>query len=236
MAVVQINGNGSTLNGGTYLDPQVQSIVIDEDFVCASLNATCLPATVTNSGAVAFAGMTGRNGCVSLTTGAVSAAGTASMGTNVNTVALGVSGQFTTLESEIYIFNNLSDGTDSFIVTSGYGDNLSGAVQTDGPFFRYTHSENSGRWTLVSAKGGVETTLDSGVTVAVNTWYNLRIDSYGNYITFFINDVNVGSITGTFSSATDFTGVLTGIWKTLGTGNRVLRVDWVYMYTIHGSR
>ena len=236
MSTVQINGNCNNINGTTYLDPQLQSILIDEDFICASLNATCLPATVTNSGSVAFAGMTGRLGCVSLTTGTVSAAGTASMGSNVNVVALGVSGQFISLESEVYVFNNLSDGTDSFIVTSGYGDNLSGAAQTDGAFFRYTHSENAGRWTLVLVKGGVETTLDSGITVVVNTWYNLRIDSYGNSFTFYINDINVGTMTGTFAPATEFTGVITGIWKTLGTANRVLRVDWVYMYAIHGSR
>jgi hypothetical protein len=234
MALIEINGNG-TLNGGIYLDPQLQSVAINEDFIAGALTGTVTPGTATNSGAVAFSGMTGRNGVVSCTTGTVSAAGACALGTNANTVCF--SSAVHILNMEIYLVN-LSDGTETFTVLAGYGDVLTAAAQTDGVFFRYTHGENSGNWTLVCETAGVEVTLDSGVAVAATTWINLRIETYGSSAaTFYINNVNVGTITTGIPTSTDFTGVNVGIYKSVGTSTRALRVDWIYMYSqFIGSR
>ena len=235
MAVIQINGNGNALNGSTYLDPQVQSIVIDEDFVAGVLTGTVTPGTATNSGALAFVGMTGRNGVVSCTTGVVSAAGACALGTNGNTVCFG--GAVHKIDMEVLMLN-LSDGSETFTIIAGYGDNLAAAAQTDGVFFRYTHAENGGRWTLVCEKATVETTLDSGIAAVANTWTNLRIETYDSTsATFYINDVNVGTISTNIPGSADFTGVNVGIYKSVGTSTRALRVDWIYMYsTFIGGR
>lgn len=234
MAVVEINGNGSNLNGSMYLNPQLQSILVDEDFVSGALTGTTVPATATNSGAVAFFGAAGRHGVVSCTTGAVSAAGACALGTNGNTISFG--NVFISFDTEIFL-PNLSDGSETFTVLVGYGDNLTSAPQTDGIFFRYTHTENGGRWTLVCERATVETTLDSGVAAVANTWTNLKIQTYNSTsATFYINDINVGTISTNLPTSAEFTGVNIGIYKSVGTSTRALRSDWVYIYAIHGSR
>jgi hypothetical protein len=234
MAVVNINGDG--LSQGGYLDPDYQSVIIDEDYVCGALTSTCTPATATNSGATAFAGMNGRLGVVSLTTGTVSATGACAMGTNANVISF-YDGLFMSFEAETYILNNLSTAGEDYTLISGYGDVLTVAGQSDGIYFRYNHALNGGKWQLVCEKAGVETTLDSGVLVAVNIWYNLKIETYGHdSATFYINDINVGTINTGLPSDSDYTGINVGIFKSVGTSTRAYRVDWMYLYASHGNR
>ena len=234
MAVVYLSADNK--GSGGYLDPQLQSILIDEDYVAGAFTGTVMPATATNSGAAAFAGMNGRLGVASLTTGAVSAAGACAIGTNGNVISF-YDGLFMSLETEVYLLTNLSTDVEAFTVIAGYGDNLAAAAQADGIYFRYTHNVNGGKWELVAEVGGVETVADSGITVAANTWYNLRIETYGHTsATFYIDDVNVGTIATGLPEDANHTGVNIGIFKSAGTSTRAYRVDWVYLYAMHGSR
>lgn len=180
--------------------------------------------------------MIGRQGVASLTTGSVSAAGSCAIGTNANVISF-YDGLFMSLDTEVYLLTNLSTDVEAFTVIAGYGDNLGAVDQTDGIYFRYTHTVNGGKWELVAEVGGVETVADSGVTVAANTWYNLRIETYGQTsATFFIDDVNVGTISTGLPTSTDYTGINIGIFKSVGTSTRAYRVDWLYVYAMHGNR
>jgi hypothetical protein len=139
--------------------------------------------------------------------------------------------------SEATLLTNLSTDVEAFTVIAGYGDNLAAAAQTDGIYFRYTHNVNDGKWELVAEVGGVETVADSGITVDVNTWYNLRIETYGHTsATFYIDDVNVGTIATGLPEDANYTGINIGIFKSAGTSTRAYRVDWVYLYAMHGNR
>jgi len=234
MAVVNIKGDG--FSSGGYLDPQLQSVLIDEDFTSAATTSAVTAATTTNSGAVAYAGMDGRQGVVSATTGTVSAAGACTLATNVNVLSF-YTGLFMSLEIEVLLLNNLSTAGEDFTIVSGYGDVLTVAAQNDGIFFRYNHAVNGGKWQLVAEVGGVETVADSGILVAVNTWYNLRIETYGtDSATFYIDDVNVGTINTGLPTTSSYVGVNCGIFKSVGTASRAYRIDWIYLYAMHGNR
>ncbi len=132
----------------------------------------------------------------------------------------------------------VSDGTDTFTYRAGFIDNTGGEA-TDGVFFRYTHTENSGRWTLVARSNNTETTLDSGVTMTANSWYKLRIEvsADGASARFFINGTLVGTITGANipTAAGRTTGVGNSIVKSAGTTSRNADSDYLYAQIIFNT-
>jgi len=136
-----------------------------------------------------------------------------------------------TSEHRLYInASALSDGTDTYRVYAGFNDN-SGTDGTDGVYFRYTHGENSGNWTAVCRSNSVETTLDTGTAVALNTWYRLRcvINANASSVEFFINGVSKGTITTNIPSGSGRETALYGnIRKTAGTSSRTMQWDYVY--------
>lgn len=123
--------------------------------------------------------------------------------------------------------HTLSDGTDTFYVFLGFTDSRSAAAQTDGCYFRYTHSENSGNWTCVTESNTTETTTDSGV--AADTSYHafeVKVNAAATSVTFYIDGSLVATHTTNIpSGAARQTGAHSGILKTVGTANRRLWVD-----------
>lgn len=127
----------------------------------------------------------------------------------------------------------LSDGTDTFCLVMGFGDNL-GAQNggTDAIAFRYSHGTNSGKFECVTRSNGTETASDSGITVATDTNYRLRIEinAAGTSVAFYIN----GTLT-----ATNTTNIPTGtarkanpmfnLLKLAGTNNRECYLDYIYL-------
>lgn len=67
----------------------------------------------------------------------------------------------------------LSDVTNTYSIWAGFGDRVT-AEPTDGTYFRYTHSVNSGKFECVTSNNATRTAVDTGVTVAAATWYRLR--------------------------------------------------------------
>jgi hypothetical protein len=123
----------------------------------------------------------------------------------------------------------LSDGTNRFICFSGLRDNWD-TDGTDGIFFKYSDTLNSGAWQCVTRSNSVATTVNTNVTIVAGTWYNLEIltDAAFTFVWFYINGTQV---------ATSNSNVLTGssrntsispasIMKTLGTVARSMDIDY----------
>jgi len=164
---------------------------------------------------------TGHPGCTLLTPSAVP--GQASIRTGSQAILFG-GGEV----RMICVFKtdaNLSDGTNTYTVRVGFQDSTSGAAATDGAYLRYTHSVNSGKWELVCASNATETTADSGITVAVSTWYQfeVRVNADATSVGFYINNNLVGTITTNIpTGAGRNTGVQAHINSSAGTARTIL--------------
>lgn len=123
---------------------------------------------------------------------------------------------------------DLSDGTDRYTFDVG----LFGAqtLAVDAIRFRYADNVSAGNWTVDTISASTSTTTDSGVAVAADTWYKLRIDinAAGSSITFYVNDVLVATHT------TNIPSVLVAprcrMLKALGTNSRQAYIDYFKMY------
>lgn len=132
------------------------------------------------------------------------------------------------LEQKLRTPSVLSDGTNTYSLRAGFLDSVS-VESTDGVFFRYTHSVNSGKWQFVTRANGVETITDTGVTVVISTDTKLQIqvNADGTKAWGYINDVAVASsITNIPNGAGRETGFGAMILKTAGVVARVFHVDY----------
>lgn len=123
----------------------------------------------------------------------------------------------------------LSNSTQRFKVIIGFVNILSGNQPSEGVYWRYGDNDNTGKWQAVCTTGGVETTIDSGVTVAAATWYNLAVDinSDGSIATFWLNNSIVGTITTNIPLSTAIQSAVS-IRKTAGTTARTVQIDYFY--------
>lgn len=122
----------------------------------------------------------------------------------------------------------LSNGTDTYTVWWGLTDGIASGDPTNGVFFRYTHSVNSGKFQKVTRAAGVETAADT--TVTSDTTYKIfeiRIDDAASSITFWIDSVQVGTAhtTNIPSTATSML-LFMKIEKSAGTTARRVDIDW----------
>jgi parallel beta-helix repeat protein len=125
----------------------------------------------------------------------------------------------------------LSDGTDTYTFRAGFIDQ-GGTESTDGCFFRYTHSANSGKWLGVCRSNNVETasTCDAGTTVAAATWYrlNVNVNSAASSADFQINGTSACQVTANIpASSARATGYGVQILKSLGTTARSFDIDYM---------
>lgn len=105
---------------------------------------------------------------------------------------------------------------------------------TMGVGFEYQFDQNGGRWQGITDYLA-ESSLDTGITVAVNTWYKLEfeVNADGTSVEFFIDDVSVG----TLSTAANIPSgniidnyVNIHIIKLAGTAARFYLIDAYYLY------
>lgn len=128
----------------------------------------------------------------------------------------------------------LSDATNTFSYLAGALDDITAyASIVDGLFFYYTHSVNSGKFQFVAESNSVSTVIDTGVTVAPNTNYKLRIEINANatQAIAYINGAVVATVTanipvGGGGNAGRNLGFGEGIIKSAGTTNRIILVDY----------
>jgi hypothetical protein len=127
-------------------------------------------------------------------------------------------------------FVALSDATNTYTFRTGRGDSVTGS-HTDSVNFRYTHAENGGKFLCVAIANGVETTADSGVSVAVDTWYTLEIVTNANATEarYYINGVLVGTITTNIPTGSGRgSALVTSVIRSAGTSSfDAVDVDYI---------
>lgn len=128
--------------------------------------------------------------------------------------------------------NALSDGTDTYTLRIGFGDAVNGEP-TDGVYFRYTHSANSGNWVGVGRSNNIETLLNSSTVVVAGAFMRLRIEinSDASVATFYVNGTSIGTVTSNIpQTAARETGIIHAIQKSVGTAARNQLIDYIMAY------
>ncbi len=128
--------------------------------------------------------------------------------------------------ARIYI-PTASDATDTYAVEVGMKASAGIGVTTNGFFFRYTHSENSGNWRAVSTVSGVGTatnTSDPGISGA---YQQLELIKRSNgFIGVYINGVWRTDMS--YSGTVDLQPVIL-ITKSAGTTTRNIEISDVFV-------
>lgn len=120
----------------------------------------------------------------------------------------------------------LPDGTESFALYLGFGDNMA-AAPTDGAFLYLDQANANFRYRTRS--NGSQTDVDSALAAVAATWYRVRItvNAAATSINFTINGANSQDIaTNIPSGAGRETGIMANIFKSAGTTSRSLYLDY----------
>lgn len=122
---------------------------------------------------------------------------------------------------------NLSDGTDTYSLYFGFGDNQGAGDQGNGAYFRYTHSVNSGKYQAVTASASSRTASDTGIA-ATTTYkvFSIVVNQAASSIGFYIDGALVATNTLNIPSSSTKLGVFLKIDKSAGTTSRRLSIDW----------
>lgn len=127
--------------------------------------------------------------------------------------------------------DTLSDAADTYDLRIGMTTDEGN--QADGPYFKYTHSENSGNWRLINNDGGSITTANTTTVVDTN-WhkFSFEINAAGSSVAFFIDNVEVTNsplTTDIFTSGT--TSPWVRINKSVGAVDSVIcYIDQFYLF------
>ena len=180
-------------------------------------------ASITSPSAVA-----GHPGILSASTGTTSGGQAGLFSATVSTMLLLGNNDAWSYESVLRI-PTLSDATNTFTVRAGFVDD-NAAESVDGCYFRYTNGTNSGRWQGVCRSNSTESTCDTGITVAANTWYrlNVSVNGAGNSADFATDGTSRCQITANIPTASGRdTGFGANILKTVGTTARTFQIDYM---------
>lgn len=125
---------------------------------------------------------------------------------------------------------DLSDGTNTFTYVTGFHDNNNnpGGI-VDGVYFRYIHSDSSGKWIACTRNNSSVTEVATNVTVAADTDYKLEISVIGGSAFFYINDVLKATISTNIPDDDNArtVSVINLFQKTVGTAERFAWVEWM---------
>ena len=180
-----------------------------------------------NTGASVVNAEVGRQGILNLITGTTNS-GRAAIGTH-NT-AINFANTNNNVFRSVIRLPVLSDATESFDLRVGFIDSVANDGN-NGVFIRYSHSRNSGNWELISRINGVQTLINTSVSVVANDWITVLISTNftSNTATLNINNTVVTNIniSGLNNSARR-TGAYVAVQKTAGVNNRVIHVDSLY--------
>ena len=128
----------------------------------------------------------------------------------------------------------LSDGTDTYAVEFGFGDqSTANGTITEGIYWRYTHSENSGNWTIKCVHASSTTSANTSSAADTN-WHVFKIvvNAAATSVAFYIDGSQVANSPITTNIPQD-TGQSTGpffrILKSAGSTARYLLMDAFFM-------
>lgn len=132
---------------------------------------------------------------------------------------------------------SLSTVSDEYSVALGHCINSGASLVNDGCAFTYNRLSTGANWQAISRAGGSQTTLDTGVAVAANTWQKLGfvVNAAGTSVEFFIDGVSVGTISTNVATVASREGAW--ILKSAGTTARLLQLDyWLSAITFTTQR
>ncbi len=128
----------------------------------------------------------------------------------------------------------LSDAVQEYVLRSGlFSISLPNTIDF-GVGFEYQFDQNGGRWQGIT-DATAESSLDTGVTVVVDTWYYLEfeVNTDATSVEFFIDQVSVGTlaVAANIPQGTGFNNFYnTHIMKLAGTTSRDFFIDAYYTY------
>ncbi len=139
-----------------------------------------------------------------------------------------------------------SSGTNSFYTRVGFGDspaatavNPTGAP-SNGIYFQCLDSINSGSWTVNTASNGSRTSANTAVAPTPGVFQRLSFQVNGNAssVTFYINDVSVGTITTTIPTIANgnYCSPYASVVRNAGTGGSLDLDYWYFHYTFNSRR
>jgi hypothetical protein len=191
-----------------------------------------------NGGAVGYVtnGDVDHPGIVQLGTGSTSAAGRAHVGSNTqDALIFGTRTHF--FSTIVAPITNLSSASERYHIEAGFFDNLNGSPLYSA-YFTYTDNVGGGDWQCVTTDGGGSKTTDSNIAVAAGTYNRLDIEvstASPPTVVFKIDGTTVATHTGSGdyvpTGASNRLGVAVNMRKSVGTGLRQLRVDYLLHYS-----
>jgi hypothetical protein len=143
----------------------------------------------------------------------------------LSTDSILVGGGVTRVDMVVHLAN-LSDATDEFTVTLGFGDNTGSGGNLDGVYFEYVRT-TSVNWRANCRSNGSTTAITSSVPVSVG-WVKLsfEINATGTSVEFFIDGSSIGITTTNIpTGAGRFVGPLLKTEKSAGTNARGVSID-----------
>ena len=160
---------------------------------------------------------------LALTTGSTASGGTGILYPHDHVGAY-VTSSHIALKAHIKTAATLGDATNNYYYFLRIADSPYSGFwdQNNSVGIYYRYSDNAGKWFLRSrSSGGTNTEVDSGITVAINTEYELQVslNDAADEATFWINGAVVGRITTNLPSATNV-GWSQQLEKTAGTSSR----------------
>lgn len=208
-------------SAGTGFDPDTISILQD-DF----LTSAALMTSYSNSGTGSAAVITStaldsdHPGIIRQETGTTTSG--RSTGYFGNLMAYGNAFQY----DFIFRLEDLSDGTNTYHAVFGILNDV-GALSglTDGIFLKADSNANA-NFQFITRASSTDTTTDTGVAIAADTWYNCSIiaNSDNTSITCYINGTLVATNTANIPSTNGYFQMK--IEKTAGTTERVMYCDY----------
>ncbi len=182
------------------------------------------------SGAIVASSITGgRNGVLSVRTGATQATGAARM---VNEEQHMVGGGFQRYECSIKTDTALSSGTQTYTYFIGLHDSVLGSTPTDGIYFEYSDGTNSGKWVGRCTSSSSTSSANSDDTVLADTWFNLafEVNADASSVSFFVDGVEMDNSPLTTNIPSVPLSVDFSIVKSVGTFLRELFMDYVSLF------
>lgn len=176
-------------------------------------------------GAAFVAGETGETGIYSLNT-STSSTGSRLITRGITSVLLGGGEVYVEWRAKI---PTLGSGSERFNVTIGLTDQVT--TPFDGAVFDYADNVNSGNWVLRTTSNGSSSTSNTS-TAADTGWhvYGILVNAGATQVDFYIDDTNVGNITGTIpTGAARNTAAGASITKSVGSTQRDLYLGYVML-------
>lgn len=222
---------GSTGFQGPEDDPTTNTVWLKEEFINIPATSTIMmPLVITNdlaSGTGAgISNLASGCGIEQYTTGTTTT-GSSGFRSNSNSKGISVGNATLSWACRVRLSSAVSDGTNTYSFLIGLSSQGASDPPSDGILFYYTHSVNSGNWSVKTINSGASTTTqDTGVSCALNAWHILKfvVNAAGTSIGFYVD----GTLTNTITTNIPTTNI--GPWcllkKSAGTTARTFDVDY----------